>query len=105
MRKNYHNITLTDEVESFVKKHMEENNIGLSNTLNILILKGIQNIKESNEVSSLSNGIEKVLSRLFYLKVLMEQLYSDFNIDEPSDPKNSIGLKKIQEKVKKSYDE
>lgn len=105
MRKNYHNITLTDEVESFVKKHMEENNIGLSDTLNILILKGIQNIKESNKISSLSNGVEKVLSRLFYLKILMEQLYSDFNIDEPSDPKNSIGLKKIQEKVKKSYDE
>ena len=105
MRKNYHNITLTDEVESFVKKHMEENNIGLSDTLNILILKGIQNIKESNEVSSLSNGVEKVLSRLFYLKVLMEQLYSDFNIDEPSNPKTSIRLKKIQDKVKKSYDE
>ena len=105
MRKNYHNITLTDEVESFVKKYKEENNTGLSDTLNILLLKGMQNIMEFNEVTSLSNGIEKVLSRLFYLKVLMEQLYSDFNIDEPSDPKTSIGLKKIQEKVKKSYDE
>ena len=27
MRKNYHNITLTDEVESYVKQYMSDNNI------------------------------------------------------------------------------
>ena len=53
MRKNYHNITLTDEVESYVKQYMSDNNIGLSDTINVLVFRGIQNIIESKEVTSI----------------------------------------------------
>lgn len=105
MRKNYHNITLTDEVESFVQKYMKEKNIGISETINFLIVKGMQNLLDSNDVTSLQNGMEKILSRLFYLKYLMEQLYSDFNIDEPSNLKESVGLKIVQERVRGNFDE
>ena len=105
MRKNYHNITLTDEVESYVKQYMSDNNIGLSDTINVLVFRGMQNIIESKEVTSISNGMEKILSKLYYLKVLMEQLYSDFNIDEPSNPRESIGLKMLKDRIKKSNDE
>ena len=98
MRKNYHNITLTDEVESYVKQYMRDNNIGLSDTINVLVFRGIQNIIESKEVTSISNGMEKISSKLYYLKVLMEQLYSDFNIDEPSNPRESIGLKILKDR-------
>ena len=105
MRKNYHCVKLTDEVESIVKEYIADKNIGISKGINNLILEGIKNNCDSNQIVSMTNGMKKVLSRTYYLKVLMEQLYSDFNIDEPSDPKNNIGLKKVQDRVKKSYDE
>ena len=44
MRKNYHNITLTDEVESFVQKYMKEHNSGISESINCLIVKGMKNL-------------------------------------------------------------
>lgn len=105
MRKNYHCVKLTDEVESIVKEYIDDKNIGISEGINNLILEGIKNNYDSNQIVSMTDGIKKVLSRTYYLKVLMEQLYSDFNIDEPSNPKNNIGLKKVQDRVKKSYDE
>jgi len=105
MRKNYHCVKLTDEVESIVKEYIADKNIGISEGINNLILEGIRNNYDSNQIVSMTDGIKKVLSRTYYLKVLMEQLYSDFNIDEPSNPKNNIGLKKVQDRVKKSYDE
>lgn len=105
MRKNYHCVKLTDEVESIVKEYIVDKNIGISEGINNLILEGIKNNYDSNQIVSMTDGIKKILSRTYYLKVLMEQLYSDFNIDEPSNPKNNIGLKKVQDRVKKSYDE
>ena len=105
MRKNYHNITLNDDVELFVQKYMKEHNLGMSKSINYLIDKGMQNIVDSNDIASLQNGMEKILSRLSYLKYLMEQLYSDFNVDEPSNLKESKGLKIVQERVRSSFDE
>ena len=57
MRKNYHNITLTDEVESYVKQYMSDNNIGLSDTINVLVFRGIQNIIESILFESINGTI------------------------------------------------
>lgn len=105
MRKNYHCVHLTDECEIILKRYMEEQKVGVSESINKLIIKGIERDYNSNQITSITNGMEKLLSRISYLKLLMEQLYSDFNIDEPSNPNNSIGLKTIKERANKKFDE
>lgn len=105
MRKNYHCVHLTDECEIILKKYMEEQKTGVSESINKLIIKGIEKDYNSNQITSITNGMEKVLSRISYLKLLMEQLYSDFNIDDPSVPNNSVGLKIVKERANKIFDE
>ena len=104
-RNNYHNVYFTDEVEKIVKEYMKINGKRWSETVNILILEGSKNIMENENIVSITNGLNKIISKLVYSNMLMEQLYSDFNIDEPTDPKKSIGLKIFKNNIRKSHDE
>ena len=103
-KNNYHNIYFTDEVENIIKEYMKLNGKRWSETVNFFILEGSKNIMDNENIVSITNGLNKIISKLTYSNMLMEQLYSDFNIDEPTDPQKSVGLKIFKNNIRKSYD-
>ena len=105
MKKNYHNIYLTDEVEKIISNYRKLNNTRLSETICELIMYSSSSYLENENITSLKKGMDKVSSKTAYLGLLMEQLYSDFNIDNPTNPKESVGLKKFHERIKRNFDD
>ena len=99
-------IYLDKESKDKVSQFACNNNLNFSKAVRYLITKGLSSINEELLLSKQKDLLEKIYSKQVYLRDLLEQLYSDMEIDKLSNPKDNKALQKFKSnKDKVKYDE
>ena len=82
------------------------NGLNFSQSIRTLIEIGLNSSEENILLKQNSVLLEKIFSRQLYLRDLIEQFYSDMEIEKLSNPRNNKALQKFKtNKDKLKYDE
>lgn len=95
----YPHITITDELNERITNYAKEKNIRFSTAVEELTSYGFKYIQDNKNYEINSVLFEKILSNEKYIKVLLEQLYSDMYMEAKTNPKDNIGLKIIRNRL------
>ena len=98
-----HHIGLTYEMEQLVRLYSLENKCNFSDAIRRLITIGLNRDKTITNQNELENKMNILLSRQKYTSALLEQLYTDMEIENLLDPKNCIPLQKFKNQKLKDY--
>lgn len=88
-------ITIPDEVDEIIRKYIETNHIKYSQGVVQLIMQAIDNIEIKKKLDLNNSLLDKIYSRSLYTKELIEQFYSDMEIEKLTNPKNNKALQKF----------
>ena len=95
----YPHITITDELNERITNYAKTKKIRFSTAVEELTLYGFKYIQDNKNYEVNSALFEKILSNEKYIKVLLEQLYSDMYMEAKTNPKDNIGLKTIRNRL------
>lgn len=87
---------VNEEVYEEIEKYSKSNNKKISDGLKDLILNGLNNESYVKEISKLSKQLFKNSNKLKFLVMLIEQVYSDLEIENPTDYRNNKILRKLE---------
>lgn len=88
-------ITIPEEVDEIIRKYVETNHIKYSQGVVQLIMQAIDNIEIKKKLDLNNSLLDKIYSRGLYTKELIEQFYSDMEIEKLTNPKNNKSLQKF----------
>lgn len=88
-------ITIPEEVDEIIRKYVETNHIKYSQGVVQLIMQAIDNIEIKKKLDLNNSLLDKIYSRSLYTKELIEQFYSDMEIEKLTNPKNNKALQKF----------
>lgn len=88
-------ITIPDEVDEIIRKYIETNHIKYSQGVVQLIMQAIDNIEIKKKLDLNNSLLDKIYSRSLYIKELIEQFYSDMEIEKLTNPKSNKALQKF----------
>ena len=99
-------ISLPDKLISKINEYKSDNDLNFSQATAELSKRGIESLKNNNEVIDFYSKIKDIHSSLIYLIALIEQFYSDMEIDGGTNPKKCDGLKMFWSKrLKDSFND
>jgi len=96
-------ITFTDENARILNEYQIEHPKGVSSYVNYLMECGIKYLSKENNTEININLLNKILSKTIYTRDLLEQLYSDLEIDNHTNPNNNKSLNQFKSKKNKDY--
>lgn len=99
-------ISLTDEIDQKIRQYCKNNNLNYSQGIRYLIELGLDT-KDTNKKIDLNNSLlENIFSKQIYIRDLLEQFYSDMEIETSTNPKNNRALQKFKlEKYKDKFND
>ena len=86
-------VSLTEDIDQKVTEYMLIHKIKYSQAIRTLVELGIESLKNSAEIIDLYNKIKEIFSQNLYIIALLEQFYSDMEVDGGTNPKESEALK------------
>lgn len=92
-------ITIDDNLELRVKDYCKINKINFSKGVSELIELGFNNINILESINNIINNLNKLNSKTGYTKDLIEQLYSDLEIETITNPKNKNFLHRDKDDI------
>lgn len=97
-------ISLTKELDDKIRTYCSDNDLKYSQGVRKLIEQGLNNI-DTNKKLDLNNSLmEKIYSRQIYIRDLVEQLYTDLEIEQVLNPNHNKALQKFKsERYKDKY--
>ena len=99
-------VSLTEDIDQKVTEYMLIHKIKYSQAIRTLVELGIESLKNSAEIIDLYNKIKEIFSQNLYIIALLEQFYSDMEVDGGTNPKDSEALKMFWAKrVKDPFNE
>jgi len=99
-------IRITENNNKLILMFMEKNKINnYTQAINELLEIALLSIEKNKEIDLLLKLSKRSLAKTDYLINLLEQIYSDFNLDDITDPRKSISLKKFKERINRSEDD
>ena len=101
MNKRTH-ISIPENIHNLINDYAIKNGINYSQAVTKLIESGINNIELSRSINSYSGLLDRIFSKLCYNTKLLEQFYSDMEIDDTTNPNKNKGLEKFKAKFNKS---
>lgn len=101
MNKRTH-ISIPENVHNLINDYAIKNGINYSQAVAKLIESGINNIELNKSINSYSGLLDRIFSKLYYNTKLLEQFYSDMEIDDTTNPNKNKGLEKFKAKFNKS---
>ncbi len=106
MKKLKKHISISLEVECMITEYANKCNITFSEAVSQLVVLGSNNIEVSKAIQKNNAILDKLYSKSYYSTQLLEQLYSDMDFYEITNPNESKGLNKFKKKFSKySYDD
>ncbi len=97
-------VSLTEDIDQKVTEYMLIHKIKYSQAIRTLVELGIESLKNSAEIIDLYNKIKEIFSQNLYIIALLEQFYSDMEIDELTNPNLNPALRDFRSK-KNKYDD
>ena len=99
-------IYLTDEIKNKVKEYSKNTGLNFSQSVRKLLEIGLNSSDTNILLKQNTVLLEKIFSRQLYIRDLMEQFYSDMEIEKLSNPRSNKALQKFKtNKDKLKYDE
>lgn len=99
-------VNLEDDIADRIKIYQKNNNFSsVSKTINHLVNIALEKEDTSNDLKRIIDNGSLHISKTSYIISLLEQMYSDFNLDELTDPKNSVALRKFKNQLYRSFDD
>ena len=86
-------VSLTEDIDQKVTEYMLIHKIKYSQAIRTLVELGIESLKNSAEIIDLYNKIKEIFSQNLYIIALLEQFYSDMEVDGGTNPKESEALR------------
>lgn len=98
-------ISISSDIDRIILDYSNRCNITFSEAISDLVKNGLSNIELNRTINSYNGVLDRISSKLSYNTLLLEQFYSDMEIDELSNPNKSKGLNKFKSKFDRSrYD-
>ena len=88
----YPHITLSDKLDKEIRDYTDLRKIKYSVAVTELIEYGFKFLQERKELDHNTMLLEKILNKEIYIKNLLEQFYSDLEIDNHTNPNNNKSL-------------
>ncbi len=99
-------ISLTDELDKRIRDYCSANDLKYSQAVRKLIEQGLNNIDTNKKIDLNNSLMEKIYSRQIYIKDLLEQFYTDMEIEKVLNPNNNKALQKFKsERYKDKYND
>jgi hypothetical protein len=89
-------ISMKNDLDVKVRKYCDENDLKYSQGVRRLIEIGLENIDVTKKIDSYNSMLEKIFSRQIYIRDLIEQLYTDLEIDTSLNPKDNKSLQNFK---------
>lgn len=94
-------ITIPESTNCIVKSYCESNNLKYSQSVTKLIELGVNNIEVNKAININNILMDKINHKLNYTIQLLEQFYSDIEIECLTNPNNNKALQKFKNKFNK----
>lgn len=99
-------ITIPEELDERIRLYCKENNLILSHCVRELVNKGLDNVSINKKFDQTNSMIDKMFSRQLYIRDLIEQFYTDMEIEKHLNPKNNKALQSFKsERYKDKYND
>ena len=85
-------ICLPIELDEKVRKYLSDNRLSYSQATSTLIEKGLNDRELREEIELLVKTVEKLNNKINYTRDLLEQLYTDLEIENSLKPKENKAL-------------
>lgn len=89
---------IDDELLSKIEEYMKNNNCTKTKALISLLEVGLEKTNASLDIQELKKLYNKLNSRNNFNRILLEQLYSDLEIESLTDPKKNKALQELKTK-------
>lgn len=94
-------IIIPEEVHIKILKHSEENNLNYSKSITELLNNGLEKTDLEKDIIFIKNKANFVASKIAYNQKILEQIFSDLNIELNTNPDTNIHLKKFGKQFEK----
>lgn len=99
-------ITISEELDEKIRSYGIENNLKIAPSIRELLNKGLDNVSVNKKFDQINTMTEKMLSRQLYIRDLIEQFYTDMEIEKHLNPKNNKALQSFKtERYKDKYND
>jgi len=100
-------ISISEELDNKIKSYQNDNKIKYySDAVSEIILKGFELTNYSKQLDNILVLLERLNSKNGYIKNLLEQLYSNLEIETTTNPKNNKSLQNFKNKyLKDNYND
>ena len=103
MKKIDKHIYFTPEEFARISEYQERNKMSYSSAVCSLSIYALNSDDVLDRLSKLESSLNYIIKKLKYISLLNEQIYSDMDFDNLTDPKNSKALNEFHKKIRNNY--
>lgn len=103
MKKIDKHIYFTPEEYARISEYQEKNKLSYSSAVCSLSISALNGDDILDRLSKLESSLNYIIKKLKYISSLDEQIYSDMDFDNLTDPKNSKALNEFHKKMRNNY--
>lgn len=103
MKKIDKHIYFTPEEYARISEYQERNKMSYSSAVCSLSISALNSDDVLDRLSKLESSLNYIIKKLKYISLLDEQIYSDMDFDNLTDPKNSKALNEFHRKIRNNY--
>ena len=103
MKKIDKHIYFTNEEYARISDYKEKNKLSFSEAVCSLSISALNGNDILDRISKLESSLNYIIKKLIYSISLNEQIYSDMDFDNLTNPKNSKALNEFHKKIRNSY--
>lgn len=103
MKKIDKHIYFTPEEYARISEYQERNKMSYSSAVCSLSISALNSDDVLDRLSKLESSLNYIIKKLKYISLLDEQIYSDMDFDNLTDPRNSKALNEFHKKIRNNY--
>lgn len=103
MKKIDKHIYFTPEEFARISEYQERNKMSYSSAVCSLSISALNSDDVLDRLSKLESSLNYIIKKLKYISLLDEQIYSDMDFDNLTDPRNSKALNEFHKKIRNNY--
>lgn len=103
MKKIDKHIYFSNEEYARIKDYQDKNKLSFSEAVCSLSISALNGSDVLDRINKLESSLNYIIKKLIYVSFLGEQIYSDMDFDNLTDPKNSKALIEFHKKMRNNY--
>ena len=103
MKKIDKHIYFTNEEYARISDYQEKNKLSFSEAVCSLSISALNGSDILDRINKLESSLNYIIKKLIYVSSLGEQIYSDMDFENLTDPKNSKALIEFHKKMRNNY--